>query len=406
MKPVAVIGMGMSPADLTARHLELIQDAEVLVGGRRHLNHFKGSAAEKIEIDKGLSDLVAAVKTAAADRRVVVLASGDPLFYGIGAFLVRTLGPENVRIYPNVSSVAAAFARLRHPWQDVRVVSLHGRDRTAQLLAAVAEADWIAVFTDPENTPARVARLLMENQVADFDLCVLESMGTDAERISWLAPERAVDESFAAPNLVVLKRSPKVAAQGTRPLFLGMPDEHFAHQRGLITKAEVRVLALSRLQLRPGDTFWDLGAGSGSVAVEAAVFIRRGRIFAVEQHPDRVEQIRQNAQRFGVPNLSTVQAVLPGGLSGLPDPDRIFIGGGGRDLAAVISTAGSRLRPGGRMVVNTVLLDSIQTAVDAMQEMGWEVDLTQIQISRSQPMPWSRRMEAHNPVWIITGVKP
>ncbi len=406
MRPVTIIGMGMSPGDLTARHHDLIAAADVLVGGRRHLAHFADLAAEKIEIGKGLSALLPAIRSAARDRRVVVLASGDPLYYGVGAYLVRALGPENVRVYPNVSSVAAAFARIRHPWQDVRVVSLHGRDGAAQLLAATGEADWVAVFTDPTHTPAQVARLLLQNEVTGFEMCILENMGTAAERISWLAPQSAAASAFADPNLVVLKRSPQAAASPPRPLFLGMPDEQFDHQNGLITKAEVRVLALSRLQLRPRDTLWDLGAGSGSLAIEAAVFIRSGLIFAVEQNPERIQQIRRNAARFGVSNLSAVQAVLPEGLESLPDPDRIFIGGGGRNLGAIIRQAASRLKPGGRMVVNTVLLDTIQSAVAAMQQLGWEADLVQAQISRSQRMPWSLRMTAHNPVWIVSGAKP
>ncbi len=406
MRPVTIIGMGMSPQDLTARHHDLIAAADVLVGGRRHLAHFADLSAEKIEIGKGLSALLPAIRSAARDRRVVVLASGDPLYYGVGAYLVRALGPENVRVYPNVSSVAAAFARIRHPWQDVRVVSLHGRDGAAQLLAAAGEADWVAVFTDPTHTPAQVARLLLQNEVTGFEMCILENMGTAAERISWLGPQSAAASAFADPNLVVLKRSPQAAASPPRPLFLGMPDEQFDHQNGLITKAEVRVLALSRLQLRPRDTLWDLGAGSGSLAIEAAVFIRSGLIFAVEQNPERIQQIRRNAARFGVSNLSAVQAVLPEGLEPLPDPDRIFIGGGGRNLGAIIRQAASRLKPGGRMVVNTVLLDTIQSAVAAMQQLGWEADLVQAQISRSQRMPWSLRMTAHNPVWIVSGAKP
>lgn len=406
MRPVTIIGMGMSPGDLTARHHDLIAAADVLVGGRRHLAHFADLSAEKIEIGKGLSALLPAIRSAARDRRVVVLASGDPLYYGVGAYLVRALGPENVRVYPNVSSVAAAFARIRHPWQDVRVVSLHGRDGAAQLLAAAGDADWVAVFTDPTHTPAQVARLLLQNEVTGFEMCILENMGTAAERISWLGPESAAASAFADPNLVVLKRSPQAAASPPRPLFLGMPDEQFDHQNGLITKAEVRVLALSRLQLRPRDILWDLGAGSGSLAIEAAVFIRSGLIFAVEQNPERIQQIRRNAARFGVSNLSAVQAVLPEGLEPLPDPDRIFIGGGGRNLGAIIRQAASRLKPGGRMVVNTVLLDTIQSAVAAMQQLGWEADLVQAQISRSQRMPWSLRMTAHNPVWIVSGAKP
>ena len=150
---------------------------------------------------------------------------------------------------------------------------------------------------------------------------------------------------------------------------------------------------------------WDLGAGSGAVSIEVSLLVRNGKIFTVEQNPARIEQIKNNVNRFGVSNLNVIQTVLPDGLSNLPQPDRIFIGGGGRDLKEIISTAAAFLKPNGIMVVNTVLIPNVQVALSTLKRLGFETEAIQVQISRSREMPWAERLEAQNPVWIITGVR-
>jgi precorrin-6Y C5,15-methyltransferase (decarboxylating) len=189
-------------------------------------------------------------------------------------------------------------------------------------------------------------------------------------------------------------------------LRLGAPDEWFEHQQGLITKSEVRAVTLAKLRLGSGQVLWDLGAGSGSVAIEASLFIGKGRMVAVEKSPQRIEQIKANARRFNVRRLSVVQAELPEGLKGLPQPDRVFIGGGGRDLKGIITAAARHLGPDGLMVVNTVILQNANEAVTTLQKLGFATELVQVQIHRSQPMPYGERLEALNPVWIITGSRP
>jgi precorrin-6Y C5,15-methyltransferase (decarboxylating) len=165
----------------------------------------------------------------------------------------------------------------------------------------------------------------------------------------------------------------------------------------------VRAVTLARLMLGQGMTLWDLGAGSGAVGIEASLLIGDGRIVALEKKPERVAQIRANAIDFGVYNHAVIQAELPDGLAGLPAPDRIFIGGGGQDLTAIVREAGRYLQPGGIVVVNTVLLDNLGRITATMEEIGLAVDVIQMQVNHSRPMPWSARMEARNPVWIIQG---
>jgi precorrin-6Y C5,15-methyltransferase (decarboxylating) len=394
---IQVVGMGLGAQDLTAHHRDIIARADVLIGGKRLLALFPDSPAEKKVIGKDVGDVIAYIRRRMARRSIVVLASGDPLFYGIGAKLVQTFGPERVVIHPNVSAAAAAFARIGQPWQEARVVSLHGKRNQSVLLELLRSEDTVAVLTDPGHDPAGVARLLLEHDLGPFRMCVLEAMGTTSERVGWHELRRAASKKFQEPNIVVLKRRHD-RPDRKKPLFLGAPDAWFEHEKGLITKAEVRAVTLSKLRLCPRHTLWDLGAGSGSVAVEAALFITAGKILAVEKDPRRVEQIKANAKRFGVENLRAVQAALPEGLAGLPRPHRVFIGGGGRDLPGIITAAARCLRPGGILVVNTVLLKNLNAASETLRHLGFRTEIVQIQVLRGQDMPFSARLEALNPV--------
>ena len=268
--PVDVIGLGMSPDDLTPAHLRLIEAADLLVGGRRHLSSFKDRVPETHEVTADLKGLVAIIKNRCSRDRIVVLASGDPLYYGIGAYLVRSLGRDQVRIHPNITSVAAAFARLGEPWQDVRVVSLHGRRSEEQLEQALRTADRLAVFTDPTVSPQWLGGFLRRCRVIDVQIGVFERMGSADERVSWHTPESIEAENFDTPNMVVLKK-PTHTNRTFPPLHLGMPEAAFDHQGGLITKTEIRAVCLARLCLRPQQVLWDLGAGSGAVSIEASL---------------------------------------------------------------------------------------------------------------------------------------
>lgn len=402
MKPVAIIGMGLAPKDLTAEHLKIIDEADILVGGKRLLDYFTQCSAQKKTIDRNLKGLIDFIKNRMASQSIVVLASGDPLFFGIGARLVKALGEENVVIYPNISSVAAAFARIKEPWSDVRVISLHGRNNESVLFKALEKENVVAVFTDPKNNPAWLAQRLIEEDFINFKLCVLESLGTAEERFNWYSPDRAAGMVFAEPNLAILKRSSE-GLKGMKPLHLGVPDNYYDHQQGLITKSEIRAITLSKLRLLKDHVLWDLGAGSGSVSIEASLLVPSGKVFALEKKPERIQQIEINKNRFGVTNLEIVHAVLPDGLERLPQPDRIFIGGGGRDLQKIINAAVPFLKPGGLVVVNTVLMQNIQTAAATLKALDFKPSIVQVQISRSQDMPWGDRLEAQNPVWIVSG---
>jgi precorrin-6Y C5,15-methyltransferase (decarboxylating) len=404
MNPVIIIGMGMTLEDLTARHLEIIDTADILVGGKRLLNLFKDSRARKKIIGKDIDGVINFVRQEMKNQRIVVLASGDPMYFGIGRRLVKAIGDRNLRVYPNISSVAAVFARIKEPWDDVRVISLHGRKNEPRLFKALEEENTVAVFTDPKNNPAWLAGRLLENQFLNYKICVLEALGSASEKIGWYTLVEASGMEFTDPNMVVLKRGFS-GTKDKRPLFLGAPDSWYDHHKGLITKSEIRAITLSKLRLETDHILWDLGAGSGSVAAEAGLLIKKGKIFAVEKQAERVAQIRTNKKRFGIGNLTAIQAELPQGLEELPRPDRVFIGGGGKQMKSIMTAAAQYLKPEGVMVINTVLIPNVETARATLEKLGFNTEIIQVQINRSRQMPWAERLEALNPVWIVTGIR-
>ena len=404
MEPIVIIGMGLGPDDLTAGHLDIIKQADVLIAGQRLLDFFDDLPVQKKKIDKNLKEVVDFILKCMETQSIVVLASGDPLFFGIGSRIVNAVGSDNVRIYPNVSSVAAAFARIKEPWNNATVVSLHGRQNENKLFNCLQKKEFVAVFTDPRRNPAWLAQRLIEKGLVNFKLCVLESLGTPSERVNWYRPHQAAKIDFSDPSLVIIKRKPMAFDDNFQP-FVGMPDDWFDHGEGLITKSEIRALTLSKLRLRSEHIVWDLGAGSGSVAVEAALLVKKGQVFAVEKKSGRINQIQSNKARFGTTNLAIIQAELPDGLAQLPPPDRIFIGGGGQNLANIIHAAAAVLNPDGIMVVNTVLLTNVNQTLETFKELGLRTHIVQVQINRGSEMPWGERLDAQNPVWIITALR-
>jgi precorrin-6Y C5,15-methyltransferase (decarboxylating) len=399
---ICVLGLGTSPHHLPEAYLDRIREADILVGGKRQLAAFDASGAVKRVIDGDIPGLLGFIREHMDRHRIVVLASGDPLFHGIGTSLVRELGQERVRILANVSALQEAFSRIGLPWHDAKLVSLHASAEPDALLPALRRHDKVGILTRAGSSPDRIARRMCDSGLAGFRICVLERLGFPDERIGWYSPHEAATGRFKDPNVVICLR-PEAPEAAAPALFIGMPDAWFAHEKGLITKPEVRAVSLSKLRLSAGQVLWDLGAGSGSVSVEASIFVTEGRIFSVEKNPERIRQIEENRRRFQVVNLTSVAARLPEGLDALPDPDRVFIGGGGRDLPAIIRAAAARLKPGGRMVINAVIMERLGMALSELQALHFEAEVVQVQVNESRPMPGGgHRLKAANPVWVIS----
>ena len=427
-EPVYVVGVGGEGGpSLTPRALSLIQQAEVLVGGERLLALFPDLPAHRVAVRAGLDEVIEQIRTSAECSRVVVLASGDPGFYGIARPLAAALGKERLEIIPNVSSIQLAFARIGESWDDALLLSVHARP-IVEVVQAIADARKVALLTDGQHTPSAVAQALLDHGIDGFRAYVCENLGAPDERVVETDLTGLVGREFAPLNVLLLLRDAAIApspytergmggevspplaggegqGEGALPLF-GLPDEAFHQQRppgGLITKSEVRAVALARLRLREDSVVWDIGAGSGAVAVEAARLARRGEVFAVERNPAAGEDIQRNAIKFAVPQVKVVQAEAPEGLAALPAPDAVFVGGSGGRLADILAVVCHRLRPGGRVVVNVATLENLSGALEALRSQGYVAEVAQVSVARSRSDAGLTRLQALNPVFIVTG---
>ncbi|MCP3898332.1 MAG: precorrin-6y C5,15-methyltransferase (decarboxylating) subunit CbiE [Desulfobacteraceae bacterium] len=407
MKPVKIIGIGLSIEDITLKQKKTIEEADFLIGGTEQLNNFKNLNVKKLEIKSNLPVIVEAILKKIDTHNIVVIASGDPLFFGIGAYLVKKIGKENVIVFPNISSVATAFSKINEPWHDAQLVSLHGK-RSENVSILFSGKKKFGVLTDKKKDPAWIANKIIEEKESGFSMCVLEKLGSNQEKITWFDDLSKVQtKKFLYPNIVILKRKPLGENSAAfRQIRIGIDDQEFYCEKGLITKSEIRSIVLSKLNFeRDNHVFWDLGAGSGSVSIEASSIIPQGSIYAVEKNSERVSIINKNISKFKVPNIIVVNAELPNDFDKLPVPDRIFIGGGGKDLANITEQAINKLTQNGIIVVNTILIQNIDSVFSIMEKKGLNPQATSVQISRSKSMPHGNRFEALNPIWIIYGQK-
>jgi len=333
-----------------------------------------------------VGEALAAIEARLAQGDVAVLASGDPLFFGIGRTLIARFGSERLTVRPALSSLQLACSRFKVPWDDLRCLSLHGRDG-GDLARRLMAHDQVFCFTDRINSPDRVARALLDRcqamadqQLAwDYRIWVAENLGLADERLTQGSLAEIAAGSFTDLNVMLLARPARPAA--TEVLF-GLAEAEIQHSRGLITKNEVRAASLHALRLPRRGVLWDVGAGSGSVGLEAARLCPELAVYAVERNPEELANIRANCRAYGVVNLIVVAGEAPAALAELPAPDRVFVGGSGGRLAEIIATAAPRLSEGGRLVVNGVIASTKNEAPALLHTQGLAVTISEIAVQR------------------------
>ena len=418
-----LVGMGMGRDDLSPKVLQWLERAEVLAGGKRHLDSFPEFRGEKVPLASTLEKFFERLDHISRERRTAVLSSGDPFYFGLGRRLVKALGKERIIAFPNITSVQALFARLGEGWENARVLSIHGGSRSPQpadWLCAVRSSPKLVLFTDPQHHPGWIAQQLLDAGMAERSLIVAEDLGLPTENIEHLSLEETRSRSFSPLNLVVITAvdpaldpgnragtagwkacTPSMASQSF-PIF-GLPESAFEHEAGMITKMEVRAVVLAHLQLKPGLILWDLGAGSGSVSIEAARLVPLQQVVAVEKNRDRCEALRQNVKNLGGPEVQVFCGSAGDVIDQLPeDPDRVFIGGSGEELQGLLERVAGRLRPGGRVVQTVVSLDTLGTVRSFWRGKPFEISVTQLQVNRSTAISESLRFEALNPIFVVS----
>jgi len=390
---VAVVGLhGGSWFGPAAEHA--LRTADLLVGAARQHEDLAPAllTGERIELWGKLDEIVELCETrAAAGNRVCVLAAGDPGFFGMVRVLAARLGPDRLDVHPAPSSISLAFARAGLPWDDAVIASCHGRP-LEDAVRAVVDAPKVAVLVSRDSPPQAVGQGALAAGCAARDVWVCSHLGEVHESVVNTDLEGLATGTYDSLSVVVLV-APGAGVAPESQRRWGLDHTAFNHRAGLITKAEVRAVALGKLDLPPTGVVWDVGAGSGSVAVEIAGLVPALQVFAIESDAEACETIRANARTVSV---TVIERLAPDAFDGLPDPDRAFVGGGG---IAVLDAVLKRLSAGGTVVATYAVLAS---AVAAVERLG---SLIQVSVNRGTPIgpDGQLRLAAENPVFVVWG---
>ena len=432
-----VIGIGYKPLDEKA--VSIIMNSEVILASKRLFEVFKRyeefeAVKDKIRVINNVDETIAYIRSYVHSHSpihpfthlpsIVLLASGDPMFFGIGRRVVKEFGKDMVELIPDLSSVQMAFSMIKEPWDDAFLMSLHGgpdpekRRRLpyeiTDIHGLLQEHNKIAILTDKENSPAEIADVIARSvsdeaipahEIASpstrndyIKVYVCERLGYPDERITEGTPEEIAGMTFEEPNVVIIKS--EVRSQKSEVSF-GLKEDEITHSRGLITKDEVRAVTIHKLRLPQRGVLWDIGAGSGSVSIEAARLYPELKVFAIEKDDVQINHILENKIKFSADNVEAVKGGAPDALITLPHPDRVFIGGSGGRLKEIIDLIAEMKTS--IIVVNATTIETLNEAVSGLESNGFEAEVSELSVSRSKSIAGKKHMSALNPIFITVG---
>jgi len=387
-------GLGQNARDALAH-------AGTVFGGKRHLDLLpEDLAARRTAWPSPFSDAYPML-LALRGQPVAVLASGDPMHYGMGATLTRYIAPDEMRIIPAPSSFSLAAAAMGWPIHETQLLSVHGRP-IETLFKAFAPGARLLILSNDGDTPGKVARMLSESGFPLAKLTVLEHLGGEAQRRIEEAAATWNHSRCADLNVLAVDCGKSIPLAHAHSTLAGLPDEAFEHD-GQLTKRDVRSVTLAHLAPLPGELLWDVGAGCGSIGIEWMRSHSSCRTLAIEANERRQDFILRNSRALGVPDLQVIRGEAPNALRDLPTPDAIFIGGGATD-EGVMDACWESLKPGGRLVANAVTIQS------EMALVGWHAahggELTKLAVSYAQPLGSFDTWRSALPVTVYTVRKP
>ncbi|MBQ3701199.1 MAG: precorrin-6y C5,15-methyltransferase (decarboxylating) subunit CbiE [Oscillospiraceae bacterium] len=386
---IFLIGCGCGTLTEDAR--AAIDGAGLLIGSRRLLDAYGDG---KAQIEAVTAEAIAAAIREADCDPVCVLFSGDSGFYSGARLLLPLLTDYDTRVIPGVSSVQLFAARLQRPWQDWLLQSAHGTD--CDPVEAVCHGRPVFFLTDGKQSPAQLCRGLTEAGLGFLNVHTGEDLGTAHERITHGTAAELAERDFSPLNVMLAEPAP----QPTRRV-PGIPDAEFLRAEKIpMTKQEVRAAALAKLAVGPEDVCWDVGAGTGSVSVELALQCRA--VYGIERDEAALALAEENRKRHGAWNLRLIPGEAPAALTGLPAPDAVFVGGSGGRLREILYAV-HKINPGARVCVSAIALESLHDSLSILRELGYEIEVTQLALSRSRPAGGLTLMLAQNPVYLISG---
>ncbi len=401
---VTLIGIGEDGCmGLSSRAYNCIRQSQILVGGQRQLAFFPDYPGKTVILSSKIRQTLEQLKDDSGDHNIAILASGDPLFYGAGSLALKIFGPDFCGFIPQPSSMQLAFAAAGMAWSDASLLSVHGRSLEG-FCQKIRRTRKLGLLTDSDNSPMRVALHLLEYSDHQWHAILCENLGGADERIRSLSlSELARLEDCSPLNVLILHRC---ADWVCPPVFSAEPEEVYARRMpklGLITKKEIRVLTLAALRLTQESVVWDIGAGSGSVSIEAGRLASEGRIFAVECESESLSFCAENILKHGADNVRLIAGEAPLALADLESPDAVFIGGSKGQLDALIQLVWQKLKPGGRLVINAVTMENVSQALSSLNQLSLPFDVNLVQIARSSLLAGKyHRYEGLNPIHIFS----
>jgi len=407
---VSIIGIGDDGLDAVPESArQLILTADLLVGSERTLALVPEATGKRLAVGADLEQVVEQIHAAGKVKTAVVV-SGDPLFYGLARFLCDRLGQDRCEIVPHVSSMQLAFARVKQSWDEAYLTNL-AQHTVERVVERIRTAEKVGLFTTEECGPAEVAQAMADQRIDYFTIYVCENLGARNERVTRGSVAEIAGQSFQSLNVMVLVRDSEAPDRPREPLvqsLFGNPDEVFVQstpKHGLLTPAEVRAMALAQMALDSRSIVWDVGAGCGSVSVEAAQLAPGGKVFAIEQDADDIALIEENAGRFGVQNVTPILGKAPEAWADLPDPNAVFLEGSGREVVRIAELAFDRMSPGGRLVANLVSIEALNELREALGKRTSQVQVWMINVARGTDQMQRLRFDALNPTFLIAASK-
>ncbi len=434
MKKLYVIGIGYKALDKTTR--EIILNADVILASERLFEVFKGydvfeAVRDKMKVINNVNETINFIRSQITDNRikgekqdknipsknslptgVVLLASGDPMFFGIGRRAIKEFGKDAVEIIPDLSCIQLAFARIKESWDDAFLMSLHGGpdpEKRRRLPYEIGDIPFllqkyskIAILTDKENNPSEISRVLYSKNLnlnRGIIVNVCERLGYPDERIISGRPEEIYQMEFREPNVVIVQRAEETEQKVN--IQFGLREDEIAHSRGLITKDEVRAITIHKLRLPKSCVFWDIGSGSGSISIEIARLFPQIKVFAIEKDEEQIKHITKNSSYYDA-NIKIIKGIAPDILKDLPNPERVFIGGSGGMLSEILDLVSQKMASG-IIVINATQMNTVSVSLNKLKDMGFDINASQVFISRLKPIGDDQFLNPLNPVFIIKG---
>jgi len=402
---IAGVGPG-SPDFILPAVKRLVHSCDVVIGGKRIIRLFDLTGKEVVTIDSRIDEICSYIHENIAKKSIVVLASGDTGIFSITESLVKRLEGVEMEVLPGISSLQYMCSRLKTSWDDMHIISLHGKV-LPDFADRVRRNTRTAVFTGGGIKAQDACRMLLEEGLSGLTVSVGENLSYENERIVTGRLEEIARLEFGDLALMIIQNgSPENGANGRWPFKTsGIPDSFFLRESVPMTKEEVRAVSVSKLRLREDSVVLDIGAGTGSVSVECALACKNGLVYAVEKNPDGVWLIRENAKLFGLDNIRVIEGEAPLALEGLAEPDRIFVGGTGSSMDGILEWI-RRLKGKARVVANAVTLESAYEALKGFENKGFEnIEVVSVSVSRGRKAGNKNLMEAMNTVYVISADK-